>query len=36
MSRFVAVRGTVGFPLRAALPGGKTSPLAVVYVVIGS
>lgn len=36
MSRFVAVRGTVGFPLRAALPGGKTSPLAVVYVVIGT
>ncbi|MGF7136289.1 hemolysin activation/secretion protein [Paraburkholderia sp. EB58] len=36
MSRFVAVRGTVGFPLRAALPGGSTAPLAVVYVVIGT
>jgi hypothetical protein len=31
-----SVRGTVGFPLRAALPGGSTAPLAVVYVAIGT
>jgi hemolysin activation/secretion protein len=36
MSRFVTVRTTIGFPLRAALPGGSTAPLARVYVVIGT
>lgn len=36
ISRFVAARGIVGFPLRAALPGSSTAPLAVVYIVIGT
>lgn len=35
-SRYINVRGTLGFPLRAAVPGGARTPLAVVYVVIGS
>jgi hemolysin activation/secretion protein len=35
-SRFVNIRGTFGVPLRAALPDGSKSPIAIVYVVIGS
>nr|WP_259295149.1 ShlB/FhaC/HecB family hemolysin secretion/activation protein [Paraburkholderia sp. DHOC27] len=35
-SRYVNVRGTFSAPLRAAVPNGSKSPLAIVYVVVGS
>ncbi|WP_415750348.1 ShlB/FhaC/HecB family hemolysin secretion/activation protein [Burkholderia sp. BCC1988] len=34
--RFVSVRGTLGFPLRAVAPNGSRAPLAEIFVVFGS
>ena len=36
MGRFVSVRGTFGFPLKAVVPNGSKVPLGEVFVVIGS
>ncbi len=36
MGRFVSVRGTFGFPLKAVVPNGSKAPLGEVFVVIGS
>ncbi len=36
MGRFVSVRGTFGFPLKAVTPNGSKAPLGQVFVVIGS
>ncbi|VXA96072.1 Surface antigen (D15) [Burkholderia sp. 8Y] len=36
MGRFVSVRGTFGFPLKAVAPNGSKAPLGEVFVVIGS
>jgi hemolysin activation/secretion protein len=36
MGRFVSVRGTFGFPLKAVVPNGSKAPLGDVFVVIGS
>jgi hemolysin activation/secretion protein len=34
--RFVSVRGTLGFPLRAVVPNGSKAPLGEIFVVLGS
>ena len=36
MGRFVSVRGTFGFPLKAVTPNGSKAPLGEVFIVIGS
>ncbi|MDR5816200.1 ShlB/FhaC/HecB family hemolysin secretion/activation protein [Caballeronia sp. LZ033] len=36
MGRFVSVRGTYGFPLRAVVPSGSKAPLGEIFLVIGS
>ncbi|WP_277189237.1 ShlB/FhaC/HecB family hemolysin secretion/activation protein [Caballeronia sp. BR00000012568055] len=36
VGRFVSVRGTYGFPLRAVVPNGSKAPLGEIFVVIGS
>lgn len=34
--RYVNVRGTYGFPLRAPVPNGSKAPLGMIFVVLGS
>ncbi len=36
VGRFVSVRGTYGFPLKAAVPNGSNAPVGERFVVIGS
>jgi hemolysin activation/secretion protein len=36
VGRFVSVRGTYGFPLKAVVPNGSKAPLGEIFVVIGS
>ncbi|WP_250455946.1 ShlB/FhaC/HecB family hemolysin secretion/activation protein [Caballeronia sp. ATUFL_M2_KS44] len=36
VNRFVNVRGTFGYPLHAAVPGGSKAPVGMLYIVLGS
>lgn len=36
VGRYVSLRGTLGFPLKAVVPNGSKAPLAEVFVVIGN
>jgi hemolysin activation/secretion protein len=36
VSRFVSVRGTYGYPLRAGTPGASKAPVGMLYIVAGS
>jgi hemolysin activation/secretion protein len=36
LGRFVSLRGTLGFPLKAAVPNRSKAPLGEIFVVLGS